>query len=256
MNCLRFENVTSSSFFFILISCCSSIGCIKGEQSPRATIQAAIKAHGGEESLAKTITGSLAAKSTMVLGNVEASVSWEETFELPQRYYRKISGKVKGRDISMEYAITDGSGWIRLNGGEAKEYQGEKQPLERNWNAFLAILPLCLADGVKLEAAGEEKVDGRDAVSVKVQGKPVGSEGILFFDKKTGLMVKSRRRIQHLLSREEVEGEVVYGDFKEVSGVQYPHHITTYVTGKKVGDMEITLIEFSKKIDDHLFDKP
>ncbi len=256
MNRLRSEKVVSSSSFFVLIFCYSATGCIQSQPTPRATIQAAIKAHGGEENLAKTTTGSLAAKSTMTLANVEASVSWEETFELPHRNYRKINGKVKGRDISMEYATTDGSGWIRQNGGEAKEYQGEKQPLERNWNAFLAVLPLCLEDGVKLEAAGEEKVDGRDAVGVKVQGKAVGSEGILFFDKKTGLLVKSRRRIQHPLSREEVEGEVVYSNFRQVSGVQYPHHIMTYVTGKKVGDMEITRIEFLEKIDDHLFDKP
>src|SRR5262249_1280918 len=154
--------------------CYSATGCIQSQPSPRATIQAAIKAHGGEENLAKTITGSLATKSTMAFGNVEASVSWEETFDLPHPYYRHITGNVKGRDISMEYAITDGSGWIRQNGGEAKEYKGEKQPLERSWNAFLAVLPLCLADGVKLEAAGEEKVDGRDAVGVRIQGEVVG----------------------------------------------------------------------------------
>lgn len=256
MNLLWSKKVLSSSSFLILIFCCSSTGCIQSQPTPRATIQAAIKAHGGEENLKKTITGSLAAKSTVAFGKIQGSFSWEETFELPQRNYRKISGKLTGKDISMEYATTDGSGWIRQNGGEAKEYKGEKQPLERSWNAFLALLPSCLADGVKLEAAGEEKVDGREAVGVKVQGSVVGSEGVLFFDKKTGLMVKSRRLIQHPLSREEVEGEVTYGDFKEVSGVQYPHHITTYVTGKKVGDMEITRIEFSKRIDDHLFDKP
>jgi len=229
---------------------------VEAQQTAQVTIQGAIKAHGGEENLAKTVTGSLAAKSTMALGNIETSMSWEETFDLPHRYYRKISGQLMGRDFSMEYAISDGSGWIRQNGGEAKEYKGEKQPLERSWNAFLAMLPLCLGDGVKLQAAGEEKVDGREAVGVKIQGEVVGSEAIFFFDKKTGLLVKSRRRIQHPLSREEVEGEVLYSDFKKVSDVQYPHRITIYVSGKKVGDMEITRIEFLKQIDDHLFDKP
>lgn len=242
--------------FFILIYWFSVTGCIQSQQTPRVTVQAAVKAHGGEENLAKTVIGSLAAKSTMALGNVEASMSWEETFELPHRYYRKISGQVMGRDISMEYAITDGSGWIRHNGGQAKEYKGEKQPLERSWNAFLALLPLCLEEGVKLEAAGEEKVDWREAIGVKIQGDIVGGQAVAFFDKKTGLLVKSKRRVQHPLSREEVEGEVVYSDFKKVAGVQYPHRITTYVAGKRAGDMEITRIEFLKEIDDHLFDLP
>src|SRR5437879_320079 len=176
---------------FVAVTFCSFINT-RAQEAPKATIQAAIKAHGGEENLAKTIRGSLAAKSNTVLGKIESSVSWEETFDLPHRYYRKISGKEMGRDFSMEYAITDGSGWIRQNGGDAKDYKGEKQPLERSWNAFLALLPSCLTDGVKLKAAGDEKVNGQEAVGVKIQGEVVGSEAIFFFDKKTGLLVKSK----------------------------------------------------------------
>jgi len=227
------------------------------QETPRATIQAAIKAHGGEENLAKTLTGSLTAKATFTFAaNMMTSFTWEESFELPRRYYRNLKGKFMEMDFSMEYAITDGSGWIRQNGGDPKEYKGEKMPVHRNWNAFLAILPSCLAEGMKLEAAGNEVVEGREAVAVKVTGEGIGGEGVLFFDKKSGLLVKAKKRMQHPLSRQETEGEVVYSDFKEVSGVQYPRRITASVSGKKISDMEITRIQLLKKIDDRLFDKP
>jgi hypothetical protein len=67
---------------------------------------------------------------------LESAVSWEETFELPRRYRRSIKGQFKGKDFTMEYAITDGRGWIRTNGGELQEYKGEKQPLGRSWNTI------------------------------------------------------------------------------------------------------------------------
>ena len=149
---------------------------VQAQETPQATIQTAIKAHGGEQNLAKTLTGSIAAKGTTTLPvDFVDSFSWEETFELPRRYHRTIKGQHVGKDFtkdfSMEYAITDGNGWIRQNGGEAKEYKGEKQPLHRSWNAFLTLLPACLADGVKLEAAGNETVGGREAVGVKIQAE-------------------------------------------------------------------------------------
>lgn len=129
-------------------------------------------------------------------------------------------------------------------------------PVHRNWNAFLAILPSCLGEGTKLEAVGKEKVDGREAVGVKVMGEVVGGEAVFFFDSKSNLLVKAKRRLQNPLSQLEGNGHVIYSDYKEVSGVQYPRRIITYVEGKKAGEMEITRIELLKKVDDRLFEKP
>lgn len=96
---------------------------IHADETPQAIIQTAIKAHGGEKNLAKTLTGTLTAKATMLLApNFEVSVSWKETFELPRRYHRRIKGQIQGKDFSMEYGITEGSGWIRRNGGESTEF--------------------------------------------------------------------------------------------------------------------------------------
>jgi hypothetical protein len=237
---------------------CVLFSAARADETPRATLQAAIKAHGCKENLAKTLTGTLRAKAKMSLEPfVEApiSCSWEETLELPRRYRRSIKGQSMGRDFRMEYAITDGSGWIRQNAGEVKDIKVEKLPLSRSWNATLALLPSCLADDVTLRPGGQDKVEGREAVGVSVSDRALG-DAVLFFDRQTGLLVKSKRRMQHPLTRKDVDGEVIFGDYKEVSGVQYPRRITVYIDGKKVADLEITRIELLKKVDDRLFEKP
>jgi hypothetical protein len=156
----------------------------------------------------------------------------------------------------MEYAITDGSGWIRQDGGEAKDFEGEKLALSHSWNAILALLPSCLGDGVKLKSGGKDKVEEREAVGVSVSGEAFGGTVVLFFDRNSGLLVKSKRRMQHPLTGQEVDGEVLLSDYKEVSGVQYPRRIATYIDGKKVIAMEITRVELLPKLDDRLFAKP
>jgi hypothetical protein len=242
----------------VLLVCAGApLAAARAGEAARATVQAAIKAHGGAANIAKTLTGTLRAKAKLNLApGDETSIAWEETFELPRRYHRLIKGQLMGKGFSMEYAITDGTGWIRQNGGEAKDFKGDKLPLHRSWNAVLALLPVCLSEGVKLGAGGKEQVEGREAVGVSVSGEAFGGEAVLFFDSRSGLLVKSKRRMQHPLSREIVDGDVVLGDYREVSGVQYPHRIATFVAGKKIIEMQITRIEFLGKVEDRVFDRP
>jgi hypothetical protein len=233
------------------------LSAARADETPRETLQAAIKAHGGEENIAKTLTGTLLAKGKMSLApDVEVSFSWEETFDLPLRYHRSIKCQLMGKDFTMEYAVTNGSGWIRQNGGDPKEFKGEKVPLSRNWNALLANLPSCLADGVKLEPGGKEKVEGRETVGVSASGEALGGKAVLFFDSRTHLLTKSEKPMQHPLSRKEVDAEVLFSDYKEISGVQYPQRIATYIDGKRVIEIEIIRIEFLEKTEDRLFEKP
>jgi hypothetical protein len=223
--------------------------------NPRSILKAAIEAHGGEENLARTLTGVLLAKASLTLPpDVESTISFEETLELPRRYKRVIRGELNGKDFTMEYAVTDGSGWTRQNGGKVREFHGQPSPLSSRWEAMLALLPSLLKDDFKLASGGEEKVGGRELVGVKASGEDI--DYTLFFDRQSGLLVKSKWRMEHPLSGEEVDAEGAFGDYKNVSGIQYPMRVATYSDGKKIIELRITRIEFLKKIDDRVFDKP
>jgi hypothetical protein len=231
------------------------LGCDAGAgDGPRDIIKAAIAAHGGKEKIASTLTGTLRAKGKFTFApDVESAVTWDETFQLPRRYKRFISGQGNGENFSLEYAVTEGSGWIRQNGGEAKEFKGQKLPLDRSWNAMLAMLPAALDERAELKLAGKEKVGNQELVGVKIVAD---EESTLFFDSKSGLLAKATKRMQHPLTRKEVDGEVLYSDYKEVSGVQYPMRITSFSDGKKIAELEITRIKFLKRVEDRLFEKP
>ena len=54
----------------------------------------------------------------------------------------------------------------------------------------------------------------------------------------------------------EADSEVLYSDYKDISGVKYPMKVTSYVEGKKAIELEITKIEFTEKLDDSIFAKP
>lgn len=224
------------------------------DSAPREVVKAAVKAHGGEDKIATSLTGTLLATAKVTLApDVEAAISWEETFELPRRYKRFIKGTLNGEDFSLEYAVTEGSGWIRQNGGEAKDFKGKQLPLGRRWNAMLATLPPLLSEKVKLETAGKVQDGDRELVGVKVMSDD--ERYSLYFDSKSGLLAKCKRRMQHPLSGKEITGEAVFSDYKEVAGVQYPRRITTSSEGKKVFEIVITRIELLKKVADRVFDK-
>src|SRR5438105_3418588 len=67
------------------------------DNSAKAVIQAAIEAHGGQQNLAKTLTGSYTAKATATIGDIESSITWQETFQLPRRHKTNIKGTVNGK---------------------------------------------------------------------------------------------------------------------------------------------------------------
>lgn len=212
--------------------------------------------HGGEANLAKTLTAKLHAKTKMSLGpNLDAELDFIEAFELPSRYHRIVRGTANGKAIEMEYAITDGSGWLRSNGGPARDHKGEKLPIQSYWTTNLAMLPRYLGDEFTLEAGGEDKIDGKAAIGVKLKGK-FGGEALAYFDAKTSLLVKCKNRAPHPLTGKEMDNELYFSEYKTVSGVQYPHRLTTFSAGKKMTEFRIERIELVEKIDDRLFQKP
>jgi hypothetical protein len=68
---------------------------------------------------------------------------------------------------------------------------------------------------------GDATVDEQEAVGVRVScpGRP---DVNLFFDKKTGLVIKSERRTKDPLTEEEYTAESIYRDHKPFQGVMWP----------------------------------
>ena len=86
---------------------------------------------------------------------------------------------------------------------------------------WLASLVPLKDKGFEYSPVGSVTVDGKDAVGVRVscKGRP---DVNLFFDKETGLVIKSERRAKDLRTNEEYTAESIYRDHKAFQGVMWP----------------------------------
>ena len=120
----------------------------------------------------------------------------------------------------------------------------------------LATNPLeMLGKGVKLSALGEIKVNDQAAVGVRVSRK--GRRDVsVYFDKKTGLTVKTERRTIDLQSDQEITEERIVTEYQKLDGVPHPKKMTINRDGKKFLDAEILELKEFDKLDEGMFKVP
>jgi hypothetical protein len=107
----------------------------------------------------------------------------------------------------------------------------------------------------KLATIGEIKVEKRTALGVKVSSK--GHRDVdLYFDKETGLLVKTEHIAKDDMSGQEVTEESFPSDYKDVQGTKQPMKFVVKRSGKLFMDGEATEVKMYEKLDASLFEKP
>jgi len=99
--------------------------------------------------------------------------------------------------------------------------------------------------GHTLELLGTEDVDGTEAHKIKLIKKN-GDETIMFLDTEYCLEIKAKSTTN--MQGMEVEVEVSFGDYKEVSGVMMAHSITQAAQGQP-GAMSITFEKIEANVE-------
>ncbi|HWG47205.1 MAG TPA: hypothetical protein VN688_30860 [Gemmataceae bacterium] len=246
------------SIISIIVLICALVlpsSAVRAEEA-HAILNRAIQAHGGESRLARTKVGRLKAKAEGAFAGAGAfNVTWEETFDLPRRYKQTIEGTVNGMAMNTESAVNGRKGWMRQGKEPPRDFSlPELLPLEQHWHTFLAQLLLLRSKDTQLTSLNEERRDGRTLVGIRV----VTSRGTadLYFDKSTGLLAWARRPLLNFMGGQQMRGETVYDDYREVSGVRYPMHIKASNGDANFVNRTLSSIEFLDKIDDSVFAKP
>ena len=216
----------------------------------RAVVDKAIKATGGEEKLARykamtwSETGTYYGMGEGLPYTASYAVQW------PDRFRMDI------KDVFL--MVRDGDkGWVKM-GGETQELSKEQiaeQKEEHHGGYLTTLLPL-KDKAVTLTPLKEIKVGDRPAVGVKASSK--GHRDVsLYFDKQTGLLVKSEVRVKaEEQGGKEVTQESVYADHKEVDGLKVPMKMVITRDGKKFVEATHTELKFPDKLDAKLFSKP
>jgi hypothetical protein len=132
--------------------------------------------------------------------------------------------------------------------------QAEELRATLQLNQVVRLVPLLTDRAYTLEALGEVKIDDTPALGVKASVK--GRRDVrLFFNKETGLLMKTEHTIDDGAGKEVVQEEI-YGDFEEVQGVRRPMKVAAFRNGKKVMEADVVEVKYLDKVDDAEFAKP
>jgi hypothetical protein len=253
--------------YLLMLPIISPAAPAKDDQAEaQAILDKAIKALGGEEKLARLTSFALKSRGRFYFDGETGIQTLELSCDLPGRLRRKSTFATD--DVAtIECIINGDQGWISFNGIKTSELTleqiaREKDGLEKGLWTDLAVghLPLLKGNGYKLTPLGDSKIGDRRVVGIKITRE--GQSDIqLYFDKDTDLPVKrswleKEPATSKNPSRESVNVEVLFDDYKEVGGVKYPAKLTMFRNDKKTYEGMITELKIVEKFDEKTFAKP
>jgi hypothetical protein len=222
----------------------------------KALLDKAIAAHGGADHLAKG-----KAVPTRIKGKVHAlgdgvDYSGDIAPQLPDRMRFETSLTVMGTGLKIKTVVQGDKGWVALN-DTVTEMPKEQLAESREQTHVSAVTRLvALRDkAYKLSPLGEAKVEGKDAVGVRVEHE--GRRDVsLFFDRKTGLLLKTETRGKGPTAGDsEFTAETLYDDDKKVGGSPVAHEVTVRRDGKPFFASENSDVRLAEKLGDSTFEK-
>jgi hypothetical protein len=221
----------------------------------KAVIEAAIKAHGGPQMLAKAERMVRQDKGVMSLFGQEAPFTDELILQLPQRWRWTLDAGGSGPAMRLMLVVTGDKGWQSASGTVTDISKERVEELrEEAYVLWLStLLPFIKDNNFTLTPLPEAVVDSQPAVGVKVAHKGHGDVA-LYFDKRTGLLVKTARRVKE--SGLSLDKEYHYSGHKLFEGLYLPTKYVELVNGRKFVEVAEISYRFPRAIDDSTFARP
>lgn len=228
-------SILTTSFLAVGVSRAQAKGESDDAAQARAIIEKAIQAHGGADKLSqfKAVSAKWFGKhkiENQYYGDAVRFVTYEMPInEMPAKIRTDFEVEnPKGNNFSFSRVVNGKKGW-QGSGQRARDLK-EAEVIQiadefyAHWLASVVPLQdmvLLKNNGFEFSVFGNVPADGKDAVGVRVlcQGRP---DVILFFDKATGLVIKSERRAKDPVTNQEYTAESIYRDHKAFQGVMWP----------------------------------
>jgi hypothetical protein len=226
------------------------------QADPKALVDKAIKALGGEEKLAKCKAFTTKGKGTIYEPG-EIAMTEETSWQPPSQYRADMEINADNAKLKLVYVFNGDKAWIKTGERTAEMPKELREAFTDYFYALrLGVNPVELkGEGVKLAPLGEIKIGERPAVGVQVTRKS-HKDVNLYFDKETGLSAKAEITTRNVFEDGEVLHEFFFSDFKEFDGLKVYTKLLWNKDGKKY--MERELMEFKRedKFADDVFGKP
>lgn len=223
----------------------------------KAILDKAIAAHGGADHLAKNKAVSMQIKGKLYALGDGVDFTGEIASQLPDRVRFEMSLTVMGTNLKIKSVAKGDKGWVAVNDmvmEMSKEQMAESRE-QMHVAAVTRLVPL-RDKAYKLSPLGEAKVEGKDAVGIRVEHKD-RRDVSLYFDKKTGLLLKTETRGKDPMAGDnEFTAETLYDDYKKVDDFPVAHKVTIKRDGKPFIVSENSDVKVAEKLDDSNFEKP
>jgi hypothetical protein len=241
----------------ILVLCLAWAGQLQADEAAIAAVNRAVKAMGGEDKLGKVKVFQLQGKGTIDFMGVELMIKVKGLFSDPDRFRQDISLDVMGQPVSVIQVFDGQKGWLKLADNTLPLEDVLLSEIKEEVHSYRVntLLPLVKDKGFTLKSLGESKVKDRPAVGIRAALK--GFRDIeLYFDKETGLTVKTSRMVMDTMTFQEVRQDSYVSDWKERDGLKYATKARMERGGKKFMEVEVTDYQPLAKADDRQFAKP
>lgn len=227
------------------------------QPDPRAIIAKAIKAHGGASNLAKF--PAITFKGSGTFYGLGEGIPYTGEWAVQGTTQMRIAIESKVMDVTFKFVrvVNGDKGWVKLNDDAAvempkDELAEEKEKMHAGWVQTLTPLK---EKAFELALVGEAKVGERPAVGVRVSAK--GKRDVnLYFDKETGLLIKSEMRAKDVKANEEFTQTTYFYDYKDFQGVKHCTRIVQKKDDKRLVEGIVTDQTPREKIEDAAFAKP
>ena len=224
------------------------------QNDPKEIIQKAIDAGGGAEKVNKFKGYKDSTKGKVSLGGRDFEFSSSSIVAPPDRSKTTLKYQIPGMEMTLEQQINGDRIKAKMNGVEQQVTEAQKEDARQQvrMRDAMKLSPLLADNEYELKPAKTTKVNGKEAVGVKISGKDL-KDVTFYFDKSTNLLVKVLRMGLSPATGQPAKQEIIFKDYKDVDGVKRPTKFVMLYDGKKF--LEATVVEqhMLEKIDDKEF---
>jgi len=227
------------------------------DEECRAVVAKAMKASGGEDKLAALKAAEMKAKGKVHVMGMEIEFTADLYTQEPEKQKAVLNFTIMNMNITLTQVFDGKKGWQNVMGTTTELGADDLKEHRENMNAERVNGLVALKEKhYKLSTLGEVKVGDQLAVGLQVTREGFRDVN-LYFDKKTHLLIKMETRALDPNSKQEVNQEKLYSEFKDFgNGLTLPAKMVINNDGKIFLDAVITDVRPVERHDDSVFAKP
>jgi hypothetical protein len=247
---------TSARKCVLSLVCLSWAGPVSAQETPQALIERAIRAHGGQERLAKARADRVKMKGTLAVGTARVPFVSTTTVQMPGQFKSVVEMTVSGKAHTIVHLVNGDSSAVTLDGKNQPLTPATRAQVRQTLDLdhAMRLVPLLRAPAYRLSMLPEMTLSSRPTAGVRVM---VGGqrELRLYFDRATAFLVKSEYEVGGADGKK-VRHEAFYGDYRDTEGYRRPGKIVAFRDGARVMDAELVEVKYFARIDPAEFSRP